>query len=230
MNLLITNGVGLLIEITIKMMNTLFLKNFKNTCELQYLMQTIQILSKWLHYFTFCLTLSLNNSKETLSTLIKSIIYKRPPLPTGINIGITLPTQIPQPPTSAVSAAGPANQPSKNSTPSQMTPTFRSPHSSFSDGVKNQSGSGANTSKTQLKTFLVGAEEYETFDEEISNIFFNNISKKDFHKQIYYFVSESQKFQSGIGKFGNYGSIFQIENEGILLNLLEILMVLNDVK
>jgi len=81
-----------------------------------------------------------------------------------------------------------------------------------------------------LKTLLVGAEEYETYDEEISNIFFSNVIQKEFHKQIFYFVSESQKFQLGLGKLSDYLSIFQSENEGILLNLLEILMVLNDVK
>ncbi len=196
------------------MMNTMFTKTYKNPCELQYIMQTVQILTRWLHYFTFCLTLSMSNPKETLNTLIKSIVGKRP---TGVNIGVVLPTT--QPPAAA----------SKNSTPSQTTPTFRSPHSSFSfsDGVKNQSAAGL----SKLKTQLVGAEEYETYDEDIANLFFANVFSTDFHNKIFHFVNESQKSQSNYGQLKeDYTSIFQNENEAILLNLLEILMILNDIK
>lgn len=184
-------------------------------------MQTIQILTRWLHYFTFCLTLSLPNSKETLNTLIKLIISKRP---TGVNIGVAVPAQVAQP---SSTAGGPASAASKISTPSQTTPTFRSPHSSFSDGLKNQSAS-----VSKLKTLLVGAEEYETYDEELSNSFFANLIQKNFHQQIFAFVNQTQKCKSmlGLGKNDDFGAIFQLENEGILLNLLEILMVLNDVK
>ena len=189
MNLLLSNGITLVIETICKL-----LENIQNinevSCNLVYKLQTLQILTKWLHFFTFSATVSIAHSKDTLGNIVKMIIQKRPQIS---NLGIAL------------------SSTSKDSSPSQATPTFGSRNSSFSD-----------VNKPQIKKALItGAEEYDSYyEEELANNFFTSLIFKNFHLILFTFAT----FASEPEIVRHYSQ----ENESIYLNLIEILIVLTE--
>jgi hypothetical protein len=173
------------------------------------LYQIIQILSKWMHYFTMCASYSIANFKDNLNFVIKQIIQNRP---TGLKIGIeqnvtSIQTQQNQ---SQINS-------SKDSSPSQTTPTFGSPHSSFSEGIKS-------TSFKQKSYLQLGMDENDTFLDEDS-------AHKYFSKLIFYNIHISLlKFFSMAGSLIQEINDIQSDNESIFLNFLEILVIYNEMK
>lgn len=189
MNLLLNNGIKIVIETISEILKNL--EYLKNNPGLIYRLQILQILTKWLHFLTFSATISLAHVKDTLGNIIKIIIQKRPQ---GLNLLLC-----------------PGSSPSKDSSPSQATPTFGSRDSSFSD-----------MNKPQIKKALItGAEEYDSnYEEELANSFFFNLIESNFHLNLFTFA----QFASDPTIIKTYSQ----ENESIYLNLIEILIVLTE--
>jgi ubiquitin C-terminal hydrolase len=194
MNLLISGGIGVIIDLVRNIINHLDNINSENYCHIVNLLQSMQIVTKWLHYFTFSTAISLSPNKEALSQTIKQVFYKRPQ---GVHIGV-------------VSTGQQGHiTPKNSSSQSQHTPTFGSPHSSFSEGIKSK------------KLNITGAEEYENnYEEELCNGYYLSLITTNFHLTILAFI----KVASKQGMYDNYYH----ENEHIYLNLLEILIILNE--
>jgi ubiquitin C-terminal hydrolase len=194
MNLLISGGINILVDMVRNIINHLDNISADSYCHIVTLLQCLQIVTKWLHYFTFSTAISLSPNKEALSQTIKQVIYKRPQ---GIHIGVL--------------TAGQHGSvtPKNSSSQSHHTPTFGSPHSSFSEGIKSK------------KLNITGAEEYENnYEEELCNGYYLNLITSNFHLTILAFIKLASK--QGINE--NY----YMENEHIYLNLLEILIILNE--
>ena len=108
---------------------------------------------------------------------------------------------------------------SKGSSPSQTTPTFGSPHSSFSEGGKSVS--------IKQKSYLsIGfTDEYDNFmDEEGANKYFAKLIANNFHFNLERFFTLS-KIHKNVLDFD-----LQNENEFIYMNFLEILVIYNEMK
>ena len=175
--------------------------DIKNKKNIYVIYQIIQILSKWIHYFTMCASFNISNIKENLNYVIKQIVYNRP---TGLKIGIEQNLNQTQ------------MNSSKDSSPSQTTPTFGSPHSSFSEGVKQVS--------IKQKSYLqIGFDENDNFlDEDGAHKYFSKLIYANFHLCIMQYFQFSQKIK-------NLNEIQQ-DYELIYLNFLEILILYNEMK
>lgn len=163
----------------------------------------LQILSKWVHYFTMCASFTISNLKENLNFVIKQIIQNRPQ---GLKVGVDQNLNLTQ------------NQinTSKDSSPSQTTPTFGSPHSSFSEGTKS-------TSFKQKSFLQPGMDENDNFlDEDSAHKYFSKLIFKNFQQSMIKFFAISQEFKS-------INEINQ-DNETVYLNFLEIMIIYNEMK
>lgn len=175
-----------------------------NTNKINVLYQIIQILSKWMHYFTMCASYSIANIKDNINFVVKQIIQNRP---SGSKIGVEQ---------SANQNQSQINS-SKDSSPSQTTPTFGSPHSSFSEGIKSTSF------KQKSYLHLGNIDENDNFlDEDAAHKYFSRIIFMNFHMCLLQFFSVS-KYYINIKEI-------QADNETIFLNFLEILIIYNEMK
>jgi ubiquitin C-terminal hydrolase len=197
MNLLISGGINIIIDLIRNVITHVDNASPNNYSHISSLLQSLEIVTKWLHYFTFSTAISLSLGKEALSSTIKQVINKRPH---GVHIGVASPSQ---------GGQHGSVTPKNSSSQSHQTPTFGSPHSSFSEGIKSK------------KLNIIGAEEYENnYEEELCNNYYLSLITSNFHITILSFI----KLASKEGILESY----YLENEHIYLNLLEILIILNE--
>ncbi len=183
--------------------NLLSINKDINANKISVLYQIIQILSKWVHYFTICASYSIANLKENLNFVLKQIVQNRP---AGLKIGIEQNLNQTQ---SQINS-------SKDSSPSQTTPTFGSPHSSFSEGVKS-------TSFKQKSYLQLGMDEQDTFlDEDSAHKYFSRLIFTNFHLSLMKFFAVARSFK-------DFHEV-QGESETVFLNFLEILVIYNEMK
>ena len=154
-------------------------------------METLLICVKFIHFFTLSSALSIANYKESLNNIIKTLLQIRP---SDSSIGISN-----------------SNTQSKDSTPSNRTPVFGSPHNSFDVEKKNKS----------FVSFSANPifDQYDIFEEELSNNFLMRIIQQNIHKIIVSFF-----------QLMHIDELFQTsESEKIFYLFFEIHSILNDI-
>jgi ubiquitin C-terminal hydrolase len=206
MNLLITDGINLLVDSISELVKKLKKEaGVRGDIYISVLVQCLQIFSNWLHYFTFSTAIAISPNKEHLTSTIKMIIHKRP---AGITIGVVNQT----------STSDKKEQVSQKDSSSNATPTFGSPHSSFSQDIKNPS----QQNKQQKAFSILGAEEYENnYEEELATQFYIKLIADNIHLTILDFIEFASRGEN-IPKFST-------ETEPVYMSVLEILMILNEI-
>jgi ubiquitin C-terminal hydrolase len=232
-NLLITDGLSLVLDSVSKIINLLpQFKNHSNYESLETYLMILNILSKWLHFFTFSTAISISPTKETLSSIIKQTIFKRLQ---GVQIGVCSRSRDGNQLSGKennLNFIGNGNTPNLNAplTPGSMTPksnntpTFGSPHSSFSEDTKSK--------KIQKSFSIIGAEEYDTtFEEEVANSYYFKLICCNLHVDILKFIqfTSTQLNNNNINDSSNLNYSIYTEKDQVYLQILEILIILNEI-